>query len=417
MASRTLDRLSFSPLIEKLDQQSVNDMVTNASPLLSGAVIQLTTTYRLIVEYNGSSYCGFQSQRDTGGRTKAAKCTRSRGPRAGKGREGVCTVQECIEDALVHLTGRDKEELRVRGAGRTDKGVHATGQVVAFDLFNRADCAQNEIDRLSFPRTSCGVSSDKEGNPPSKKSRKENARSRKYNNDLSVFQDGPDMTWKVQRAINSRLPPDICVGSVSLCQPKGENAPFEPRQNVKLKQYTYQMRFRKKNKLRLGAEAMPICNSGPHTLRRAMDPPHLWICPWALDESLLSPLCSTLIGRHDFTCFVHKHDRKAKNNIIELKTMHFDCLSNKHTSFDSSESSGERGASVCDVKFTLEAPGFRRSMARNLVGFVVDVCRGKCSMEDVNLVLNGNEEHASLVNCVPACGLCLSKVVYEKEVY
>ena len=62
--------------------------------------------YALIVEYDGTRYSGFQYQ-------KNAK-----------------TIQEEIETAIARFTG---ETVRIKAAGRTDAGVHATGQVVAFD--------------------------------------------------------------------------------------------------------------------------------------------------------------------------------------------------------------------------------------------------------------------------------------------
>jgi tRNA pseudouridine38-40 synthase len=59
----------------------------------------------LVLEYEGTNYCGFQFQVN--------------GP----------TVQDEIEKALLKLTG---EKLRVVAASRTDTGVHAQGQVVSF---------------------------------------------------------------------------------------------------------------------------------------------------------------------------------------------------------------------------------------------------------------------------------------------
>jgi tRNA pseudouridine38-40 synthase len=65
------------------------------------------TRYRLTVEYDGTPYKGFQAQAD------------------------LPTVQGEIERALAAFCG---EIVRVHAAGRTDTGVHATGQVIHVDL-------------------------------------------------------------------------------------------------------------------------------------------------------------------------------------------------------------------------------------------------------------------------------------------
>ncbi len=63
--------------------------------------------YRLCIEYDGTFFCGWQRQ------------------------PNVSSVQQCLEDSLFHLT---QESVNVEGAGRTDTGVHALGQVAHVDL-------------------------------------------------------------------------------------------------------------------------------------------------------------------------------------------------------------------------------------------------------------------------------------------
>jgi len=114
---------------------------------------------RLLVEYDGSGFSGWQAK--------------ALAPGGKPGR----SVQDCLQDAVRALTG---EAVAVVGAGRTDAGVHALGQVACFD-------------------TASAIPAD-----------------------------------RFAAAINSHLPEDIVVL-------RSEEAPmgFHPRRNAKRKHYRY----------------------------------------------------------------------------------------------------------------------------------------------------------------------------------
>ena len=66
--------------------------------------------FRLVLEYDGSQYHGWQRQ------------------------QGVLTIQEVLESSLAIML---REPISVRASGRTDAGVHARGQVVSFYCHTR----------------------------------------------------------------------------------------------------------------------------------------------------------------------------------------------------------------------------------------------------------------------------------------
>lgn len=108
---------------------------------------------RAVVAYDGTDYQGFQRQ--------------ANGP----------TVQEALETALERVTG---EPVAVLAAGRTDTGVHAEGQVIAFDTGWR-----HPLDALL-------------------------------------------------RALNAALPPDVAVRQVAAARPD-----FHPRYDARSRHYRY----------------------------------------------------------------------------------------------------------------------------------------------------------------------------------
>ncbi|RCW53970.1 MULTISPECIES: tRNA pseudouridine(38-40) synthase TruA [Halanaerobium] len=64
--------------------------------------------YKIIIEYDGSNYSGWQIQKNTSQ-----------------------TIQQKLENALTKI---NKKRVRITGAGRTDAGVHAAGQTANFFL-------------------------------------------------------------------------------------------------------------------------------------------------------------------------------------------------------------------------------------------------------------------------------------------
>ncbi|MFZ1976350.1 MAG: tRNA pseudouridine(38-40) synthase TruA [Bacteroidota bacterium] len=75
------------------------------------------STYRMTIEYDGTNFAGWQFQKN--GRS----------------------VQEVIEKAMFHIM---QVPLRIAGGGRTDAGVHATGQVASFHFVPDLDIKKLE---------------------------------------------------------------------------------------------------------------------------------------------------------------------------------------------------------------------------------------------------------------------------------
>jgi tRNA pseudouridine38-40 synthase len=91
--------------------------------------------YRLIIEYDGAPFCGWQVQ------------------------DNLLTVQGVIEQAIFATTG---ENVRVYGAGRTDAGVHARGQVAHVDLIKemRPDRLRDAINAHARPHPVAVLAAD-----------------------------------------------------------------------------------------------------------------------------------------------------------------------------------------------------------------------------------------------------------------
>ncbi|MGU3537830.1 tRNA pseudouridine(38-40) synthase TruA [Methylobacterium sp. A54F] len=94
--------------------------------------------YRLVIEYDGGPFCGWQRQAEDP------------------------TVQGAIEDAVTRFSG---EAARLTCAGRTDAGVHATHQVAHLDLAKawRADTVRDALNAHLRPRPVAILSAEQVG--------------------------------------------------------------------------------------------------------------------------------------------------------------------------------------------------------------------------------------------------------------
>jgi len=237
--------------------------------------------YLIEIAYDGSKFFGFQ-------RLNEEK-----------------SVQKTLEDALTII---NKQPVEVKGAGRTDRGVHANGQCVSFKL------------------------------------------------DIDIDVDG------LKRALNSLVKPYVYVKDVKVVDDD-----FHARFSVIKKTYIY--------KINLG-EFNPQLED------------YVYQSEYKLDINKMKDVSQLYLGVHDFHNFV----------------------------------SGEREDSTCvvyNINFnqeedilTIEFVGksFYRYMVRNLVGMMIEVGRGKDTIDKVKRMLESEEDFNGFT--APASGLYLEKIEY-----
>jgi tRNA pseudouridine38-40 synthase len=239
---------------------------------------------RAVVAYDGTDYQGFQRQIN--------------GP----------TVQEALEIALARVTGK---ETVVLAAGRTDSGVHAEGQVIAFDS--------------------------------------------EWRHPLEVL----------QRALNAVLPKDVAVRDVTQVA-----ADFHPRYAARSRCYRYTV------------YNAPV--RSPLVRRTSL---HV---PQRLDVEAMQRAAQVLVGEHDFAAFGRPPQGENTVRRVLRAEWHGEALW---------------------LVFDIEANAFLTRMVRSLVGTMLEVGRGRMTVEAFEQVLI-SRDRSQAGPTAPPQALCMVRVVY-----
>ena len=109
------------------------------------------------------------------------------------------------------------------------------------------------------------------------------------------------------------------------------------------------------------------------------------------DVELMNEAARVLMEYDDFTSFAKLHTQ-VKTNICHITEAHWDRV-------------GE------ELVFTIRSNRFLRNMVRSVTGTLLDVGRGKLSIEGLREIIEKKDRCAAGVS-MPACGLFLTKVEY-----
>ena len=171
----------------------------------------------------------------------------------------------------------------------------------------------------------------------------------------------------IKKALNAKLPPDVAIKD---CRRASED--FNARFDAKLKTYRY-----------------TISNS---PVRPAIARRYAYFMPQPLNVCLMRKEADALIGRKDFKSF-HASGRSVKDFRRHIKSI---LIKKDRDNF---------------IYVDIEADGFLYNMARNIVGTLVEVARGKLPAGSTTKILKARDRRGAGPT-MPAKGLCLLEVKY-----
>jgi len=246
-------------------------------------------TLVLLIEYEGTHYAGWQIQ------------------------PNATTVQGLIEEALFEIC---EYNISIIGAGRTDSGVHARGQVAHARL----------------------------------------------------TEEFPVPIEKIPKAFNTHLPKDIRIKDAVIL-----SIPFHSRFDAIAREYSYSLITKESVFLR-------------HFATYYKYP----IKPERLNDS-----AKIFFGKHDFTTF-SKLNEENKNYECNVEICRWENVFENY------------------CKLTIKANHFVYGMVRAIVGAMLDIARGKRTIDDVQSALKKRDR--SLASpLAPAEGLILEKIYYPAD--
>ncbi|WP_419854721.1 tRNA pseudouridine(38-40) synthase TruA [Candidatus Poriferisodalis sp.] len=281
-------------------------------------------TVRLDVAYRGTGFRGFAAN------------------------EGVRTVAGELGAALERILG---ETPVLTVAGRTDAGVHATGQVVSFRIGGEGlrRLGGSHDQHLRAARALAASTADGSGQGD----------------------DSPVELPRLASSLNRLLNPDIAVTAASFADDS-----FDARHSATGRAYEYRVR------------------NATHPDPRSADLE--WHVAAPLDIDQMNAAAGHFVGEHDFTSFCRRPKDRPQASLVRT-------VSRARWSAESAQ-----------MQFEIEANAFCHQMVRAIVGQCVAVGRGDRSAGDVPAVLAARSRDAA-APIAPPHGLTLVAVRYPDD--
>jgi len=173
---------------------------------------------------------------------------------------------------------------------------------------------------------------------------------------------------KIKKALNSVLPPDIAIKGA-----EETDKDFNSQHDAVSKIYRYSICS--------GDYISPFLKKYAYHFRQP------------LDVSLMRVEAAILLGKHDFKAFRSSRSGAERDNC--MRTIKRLSVKKKNGL----------------IEIEIEADGFLYNMARNIVGTLIEVGRGKFTSGSTRRILKGKDRRAAGPT-VPAKGLCLVEVKY-----